>query len=253
MPRLYFSLKRKRSLMLSLYALSSLTAIGYGLLMLGSLVHLLRNSSVGAVAKFFPILANNLALIGLAMVLSLPFALAITIVVVSRMNHTVSSFFRKALLWIDQAPILLFGLFFMVQMGERPFALILTYTVIAVVKISKRWIGLSKTVSGLQLDAASSLGMSRRQILVILYLRLLLKCYVFHFLAVVCLLFTLFTPFLVFYTSSVGPSHLISLELFRRLGQDPKQTASIVFLILIAHLMKVVFDLQAVPKRAENG
>lgn len=244
---------KKQSILVSLYILSGLTGLGYILLFSVSLLHLFGNSSLLGLEKSVHILANNFILIGAAMVLSLPLALVITFVIVSNIHKRLTRVLKDALEWVDQAPILLFGLFLLVFLGATPFTLVLTYSLIAVVKITKRWIRLSNTVTSLQLDAAFSLGMSLRQILFTIYIKRLCRYYAAHFTAVACLLFTLFTPFIVFYNSEFASSHLISLELFRRLGQDPSETASIVFLILIGHLLKVIADFMAVPKQVEHG
>lgn len=246
-------IKKSRSMLVSLYTLSGLAALGYLSILIASLFFLVDGLNLGRWGEVLPLFVSSLSFILIAMLLSLPFALALSFYIVAHINSPRANWIEYILRTIDQAPILVMGLFVLTFVKEGWFPLYLVCSFIAVSKLSYRWIKLSNQIPRIQIETAQSLGMNIWQILHQVYLKKFFKMYVGHYFAVACFLFGVVTPFLCLISYNSLNLSLFSVQLFREMGIGSVNLSLMVFLLLTVHCVRLWFDSKAFYQETEHG
>ena len=191
-------LNKSQSMMFSLYTLSGLAFLVLGAFLVLAVFESLQLLSFSVFLNTLETFYKSVGLTFLPMLISLPFVLSITFLVVSQSTSKFSIPVKSFMSWVEQAPRLLFGLIFLIFIGAGPMGYILSATAIVTAQLSRRWVHLALKVDQAQIDTIKSLGGDVWQILYFLFFKKSVFKFATHFFAVYFQIFVLVTPFLVF-------------------------------------------------------
>lgn len=248
-----FRIKKSKSMLVSLYFLSVLSVIIYVFLFCTFLLNLVQETDLKGFSSLFFGLVQSVKVVFVPSLLVIPFCVFITFFAVDRRRSRLSSLVEKSIKLIDEAPLILYGLFFFLIVKNNFFALSIVVALIAALKLSRRWIHLSKKVSLNELETLKALGFDFLSIFRTLYIKRFHKEYLGHFIAVNCFLLTLLKPFLIFSPQYSRHNSLLTLELYKNLLENEGGTSLIILLLIGIYFVKVFCDGQMDYFEVENG
>ena len=235
-------IKKSRSMMFSLYAMSGLTlflVLSFILdLWFQTLLHLRGQEWAPIVAP----LTNSLMVVAIAILLALPLAASLTMLNVIWDTTRWAPRFKKIVQSMEEAPVIIYGAFFLFIFNDFLVGLVLCLGLIACSRLALRWTLLSKKVSLLEMESMQALGLSVTQIIYHLYLKRFFKHYVWHFFAVCLDLFLLVTPVICLVGGRGEGDQLLSTQLLNSVFDDSMGPAPIALILLLFHGLRVLLD-----------
>lgn len=243
--------KNSRSIMFSLYTLSGtavLLVLAFVFSMWGQV--LLRMFG-GFTKQWQELLVQSLALVSQALILSVPLAFAVNYCLIVWGGSRWAKKLREAVRVTGECPELLYGLFLFVLFGGGRLSFCLIAAMLGAARLSNRWLYQSSRVKRVEIESLLALGMGRWQIVYHFFVKRFLVAYVGHLLAVMCEIFILTNPFLIFNKHS--QVQFLSLEfLFSDFRYNP-EVAAFAFSILIVHFLKLTLDQKIASREAPIG
>ena len=236
----FLRFKKGHSTQFGVYLLGGFVGLVYLFVLIATGLHLFFHFSFGQVDFFMILMADSLKLILVSMLISLPFALAITFFVLR--GGPFSPNLHGILSLVNQSPLILFGLAFFVVLGERNLGLYLTSSLIACSKLSFRWIQQSRRIPFLWMEAAQALGMNPWQIIKTIYIKKFFISYLGHYLSVAGFLLTLASPFVFFLPFKEGVLPVFSLSFFHELIRGSGSLSMMAFVLFVVHGLRFWFD-----------
>ena len=253
MPSESLRIKKSRSMLWSLYSLAVAGLFVYALLIFATTLNLWSHFSLETVPLILKLAIKSLSFSSLSVVLALPFCISITFLSLFYRHSKYANIMEAVLRFVDRAPYILYGLFFLILFNGHPWSLPVIAMMVVIPKLSYRWIKLSKRVTELQVDTLKSIGFDVWSLIKILYLKRFFKVYLGHLFSMLCFLFTLVTPFLCFMPLADQLPNHFSVQLFNLLGRGAEGTAGMVVVLLLIHCFRVWFDTQVFYQEVENG
>ena len=237
-----FRIKKSRSMMVSLYTLCGVALLIVATFMVTLMLHIAVHLGQADWSRLFDVFQHSFLSLSVAIVLALPFATAITSLSVlgasSRFAAPLSTLHR----FLGQAPYLIYGLVFLILLGGGDWSSILALSFLSVTQLSRRWIGVSAQVQMIEVETMQSLGLNVFGLFVKLYLKRFFVAYLSHLFSVFFSLFVVVTPLICLQRAAEQVPSLVSIELFKSLGENSDQSASFAFVLLLVHGLKVILD-----------
>lgn len=248
-----FRVKKSGSMLVSLYSLAGIAGLGYLTLIFMVSFNLLSQFSLQSWDEVYILIKQSLNMIGVSLLIALPVTIAITFFIVSNFNSRLSYLLESILRMIDQAPLVIYGVVFLVLFSSQWWVLYVVGSMIVIPKLSYRWIKLSNMVQVSEIETVKSLGMNFWQIVKVLYLRRFIKMYLGHLSSVVCFLFGVVTPFICFIAYKEDYLGSFSVHLFNDLGRRSEKISLMITILLFIQAFRVWFDSKAIYHEVENG
>ncbi len=243
---------KSHSLLLSLYSLAFLCGIVYLLLSLLTVGHVLTDVSVGQFSIALKTLRSTVYFVLPSLLISLPFAISLTFIIVSDRYPFWTQVLSSVLTGLSEFPLLLFGLSSILILQASFLSFLLVFTIIAVTRLTSRWVNLLSRVHSLQLESAKALGLNVYHIVFHIYWRRFYKTIFYHTFSVFFILLGLVTPFVGLGFFSEKSQILLASQLFFNLG-DPEMSLSVIFLVLLFfHCLRLFFDHQSELSEVDN-
>jgi len=246
-------IRSNTSTLISLYALGTFALFFYFMIAVITLVHCFQSlEDISRIDFNSLIFWNILNLMGLLLV-SLPFAIAISVYLLANKNQKDFPYFRYIYDFIYRMPILLWSLFFVLIFNTTMLAYLSIVFILAVTKLVHRWVGQSKNVSELDVQTAKSLGLNDWQIVYWLYIQKNMGSYILHALAVLCFLATIISPYLILNSELKLEENILSLNLYKAIETSDGVISYLFVFILCLHLFKRFLDSSINFVEVENG
>ena len=213
----------------------------------------LVNANFTDVAGVFSVVLSTVVLVSAGLLLCLPFACSLTYLSVFLGAHRRGHFFRKALEFVEQAPLLLYGVAFVLLLGKSHLSLILVFSFVATNLLSSRWSKLSGQVKLIEIEAMQALGLNVWQLIYKLYVSRYLVDYIMHIGVVLCELLLVSTPILMFLKVKDNSSGILSLESLGSVLFQGQALEVMVLFLLSIHFLRFVLNQKSSHWEVEFG
>ncbi len=245
--------KKSRSMMFSLYSLSSVAV-----LLIMSFVGTLWFQTLALLKTFDwvllgSVLKSTLWVHSLAMLIALTMASSLTYLAAIWSNTRWYPYFSSCIAMIEGAPLLIFGLALFCLLGKTTTALALTFAMIGSTQLTRRWVGVVKKVKRIEIESMQSVGMGLLNIVYSLYVRRFFPVFLSHLISVFCNLFVLVTPVLCFVEVQPDRQSLLALQLLVSVMDSSSLAASLAMVLLLIHGLRVYLDQKTAYWEVEYG
>ncbi len=235
-------IKKSRSMMLSLYSLS-----GFASVLVFAFIATLWGRSLGSLFDFRwhminEVLQRSLLVQSVALCLAIPLAASLTYFSVFLRNTRKAPVYESCLRFVENLPVLILGVIFLVLLGGEYWSFVLTFILMAAAELNRRWKQVAFKVKVIEIESLQSMGAGVLQIVQVLYLKRYLKLFLAHLLAVFCKIFVVVTPVLCFVGFSSEQNHLLPTYLFVSVLAEAPYLSGLALIILLVHGLRVYID-----------
>jgi hypothetical protein len=212
-------------------------------------------SALGDLSSFpiGPLLISTLWVHTTALVTAFPVAASLTYFYMIWRNTRRARLFSVVKDALYKIPFLLYGLIFFTVMGPSNQALILTFTLVAVAELTRRWVHVANRVQLVEIESLQALGMDIRGVVHVLILRRYLSLFLGHLLAVFCGLFVWVTPVLCFAWAMEIGGPLFSLHFLTQIFQEQPSAPVLALILLLVHGLRMLLDQKTGFWEVEHG
>ncbi len=245
-------LGKGQSILLSLYSLAIVCALIYLIIVILTFKHILLEQGMADFKTLLQWLKSTVIFVIPAVLIAIPFAGSLTFFIISDQHPMGISFLKSFLKITGEFPLLLFGLLITLVLRATPTAVFLIYILLAISRLTERWVSLLGEVKIFHLESAKSLGLNVFQIIYYIYWRRFYKTFLYHVIAVFFLLLGLVTPFVALGFFDENSPQLIATQLFFNLRTSPDTLSTLFLIIICFHSLRLIFDEKAKFSEVDN-